>query len=30
MRKNVFTKRESKRRESDVYISDDSWAIIDV
>jgi len=30
MRKDVFTKREMKRRKSDVYISDNPWAVIDV
>ena len=30
MIKNVFVKGEPKRRESDVYISNDSWIVMDI
>jgi len=30
IRKDIFMKRETKGRKSDVYISDDPWAIMDI
>jgi len=30
MKKDVFMKRETKGKKSNVYISNDSWAIMDV
>jgi len=30
IRKKIFMKREMKGKKSDVYISDDPWAVMDV
>ena len=30
MIENIFVKEEPKRKESDVYISNDSWIVMDI